>query len=130
LISPRALELDGRFRDAVADDLDLPSALVVVNDAASSSVPDGEKYALLSSWDSVLGLDLERTARQELGASSEIEALMAERDAAASTSSAGTPGRTARNAASCASRTTAWTSPTWESARPTATVLVRSEQYR
>jgi cysteinyl-tRNA synthetase len=66
----------------VADDLDMPRALVVVNEAASSDLPGGEKYALLSSWDAVLGLDLEREALQEWQPSEEIRSLVSERDEA------------------------------------------------
>src|SRR5438874_3886015 len=62
--SDAALALDRKFRDAVADDLNMPAALVVVSEVERSQIPDGEKYALLASWDSVLGLDLERTAHE------------------------------------------------------------------
>jgi len=80
--SDAAKDLDARFRGAVADDLDMPRALVVVNEAASSDLPGGEKYALLSSWDAVLGLDLEREALQEWQPSEEIRSLVSERDEA------------------------------------------------
>ncbi len=63
-LSEQAQAFDRRFRDAVADDLDMPQALVVVNEVvASGAVAGGEKYALLAAWDSVLGLDLDRLAR-------------------------------------------------------------------
>ena len=81
-LSDAAKDLDARFRGAVADDLDMPRALVVVNEAASSELPGGEKYALLSSWDAVLGLDLEREALQEWQPSEEIRSLVSERDEA------------------------------------------------
>jgi cysteinyl-tRNA synthetase len=81
-LSDLANDLDARFRGAVADDLDMPRALVVVNQAASSELPSGEKYALLSSWDAVLGLDLEREALQGWQPSEEINSLVAERDTA------------------------------------------------
>ena len=45
-------------------------------------MPDGEKYALLASWDAVLGLDLEREATSGWMPSDEMLALVAERDAA------------------------------------------------
>ena len=52
---------DARFREAVADDLGLPAAVVIVNELdRATDDPRGEKYALLASWDRVLGLDLER----------------------------------------------------------------------
>ncbi len=82
-LSPAAAELDRRFREAVADDLDLPAALRVLNEAVSATaVTAGEKYGLLSSWDAVLGLDLEREAREAWEPSPEVLRLLAERDAA------------------------------------------------
>jgi cysteinyl-tRNA synthetase len=81
--SDAARSFDARFREAIADDLDLPAAVVVVNELVSSSaVPGGERYALLRSWDSVLGLDLEREATSGWAPSEEVLALVAERDAA------------------------------------------------
>jgi len=94
--APAAAELgdaarafDERFRDAIGTDLDLPAAVVVANELASSPlVPDGEKYALLAGrpdglgWDSVLGLDLEREARSAWEPTDEMRASMAERDTA------------------------------------------------
>jgi cysteinyl-tRNA synthetase len=80
--SPPADELDRRFREAVADDLDLPSALVVLNEAVSTGIPDGDKYGLLSAWDAVLGLDLERLAQKGFEFPPDIQGLIADRDAA------------------------------------------------
>ncbi len=88
--APAATELtatstgfDRRFRGAVADDLDMPSAVKVVNELVSSDqATDNEKYALLASWDQVLGLDLEREARAGWEPTDEMRTLMAERDAA------------------------------------------------
>ena len=72
---------DRRFRDAVAADLDLPAALVVMNEAiGSSSLPPGEKHALLSTWDHVLGLDLDRLVREEWEPSAEVMELVRRRD--------------------------------------------------
>jgi cysteinyl-tRNA synthetase len=82
-LSSVAKAFDERFRDAVADDLDMPRALVILNELASSqAVPDPEKYSLVSSWDRVLGLDAERDARARWQPSDEVAALVAERDAA------------------------------------------------
>jgi cysteinyl-tRNA synthetase len=78
-----AKTFDERFRDAVGDDLDMPRALVILNELASSqAVPDPEKYSLVSSWDQVLGLDAERDARAGWQPSDEVAALVAERDTA------------------------------------------------
>src|SRR6266508_4180120 len=78
-----AKAFDERFRDAVADDLDMPRALVILNELASSrAVHDSEKYSLVSSWDQVLGLDAERDARAGWQPTDEVAALVGERDAA------------------------------------------------
>jgi cysteinyl-tRNA synthetase len=76
-------DFDARFREAVASDLDLPTAVRVVNDLDhSTDVPPGEKRALFASWDHVLGLDLEREARAGWEPTEEIQRLVAERDGA------------------------------------------------
>jgi len=80
--SARADELDRRFRDAVADDLNLPQALVVLDEAAGADLADGEKHALLASWDRVLGLDLERGAAEGADLPQEVQDLARERDQA------------------------------------------------
>src|SRR5436189_182511 len=55
---------DRRFREALSNDLDMPTAVKIVNELVSTpDVPGGQKYALLASWDTVLGLDLERVAK-------------------------------------------------------------------
>jgi cysteinyl-tRNA synthetase len=81
-LSPEGKEHDRRFRDAVADDLDLPEAVRVLNQTVHGGLPDGEKYALLASWDHVLGLDLERMAREGFDVPPDVQALVEERDAA------------------------------------------------
>jgi cysteinyl-tRNA synthetase len=81
-LSPEGRDLDRRFRDAVGDDLDLPDALVVLNETVTSAIGAGEKYGLLSGWDAVLGLDLERLAREGYEVPPDVEALVSERDEA------------------------------------------------
>jgi cysteinyl-tRNA synthetase len=81
-LSNEAEAFDVRFRAAVADDLDMPRALVVLNEAASSPIADAEKSRLLSAWDAVLGLDLGRDAREAWEPTEEMRRLVAERDAA------------------------------------------------
>ena len=110
--APAAAELgdaakgfDARFREALATDLDLPSAVVIVNElVASTDVLDGEKYALLAAWDHVLGLDLEREARSVWEPTDEMQALMAERDAARAAKDF------AHGGCDCATRWTRWAS--------------------
>jgi cysteinyl-tRNA synthetase len=80
--SEAARSLDARFREAVADDLDLPRALVVLNETVTAPVPDAEKVDLMTSWDHVLGLDLGRLAREAFEPSQDALALIAERDEA------------------------------------------------
>ena len=82
-LAQEAKAFDARFKEAVAADLDMPAAVVIVNDLVSSpDVADGEKYALLAAWDHVLGLDLEREALSDWEPSHEMRALMSDRDAA------------------------------------------------
>jgi len=81
-LSPEALDLDRRFREAVADDLDMPRALVVLNETLTAPVAASERFALLSSWDQVLALDLERDAREGWKPTEQMRALVAERDSA------------------------------------------------
>ncbi|MGH2539810.1 MAG: cysteine--tRNA ligase [Actinomycetota bacterium] len=74
---------DARFRAAVEADLDMPAALVVVNElVGAAGVPQTERYALLASWDAVLGLDLEREAMSDWKPSAEMVAKVAARDTA------------------------------------------------
>jgi cysteinyl-tRNA synthetase len=68
---------EARFRAALADDLDIPSAMALVAELVHSEVPPGDKAALLRSWDRVLGLDLDRAPSDQPlpeGASSLLEA--------------------------------------------------------
>jgi cysteinyl-tRNA synthetase len=81
-LSHEGRDLDRRFRDAVSDDLDFPDALVVLNETVTSAIGPGEKYGLLSAWDTVLGLDLERLAREGYEVPPDVEALVAEREEA------------------------------------------------
>ena len=80
-LGPAAKAFDERFRAALAGDLHLPGAVVIVNDLDHDpSVSDGERYTLLASWDGVLGLDLEREARSDWSPSAEMMTLMTQRD--------------------------------------------------
>jgi cysteinyl-tRNA synthetase len=82
-LGDEATAVDARFREALADDLSMPSAVVVVNElVTSTTVPEDEKYRLLVGWDAVLGLDLEREAIAGWEPTDEMRASMAERDAA------------------------------------------------
>jgi cysteinyl-tRNA synthetase len=74
---------DRRFRDAVADDLDMPQALVVLGEAVSSPGLTGpDKYGLLAGWDRILGLDLDRLALESWQPSDRMLELVQRRDEA------------------------------------------------
>jgi len=51
---------EARFRAAIADDLDLPSVMALVAELTRVYMPPQLKARLLTSWDRVLGLDLDR----------------------------------------------------------------------
>jgi cysteinyl-tRNA synthetase len=57
---------DARFKAAISNDLDLPSAMALVAELTRAPVPPPVKGALLRSWDRVLGLDLDRMPAQSL----------------------------------------------------------------
>jgi len=60
---------EGRFRQAIADDLDLPAAMALVAEVGRAELAGGVKSRLLLDFDRVLGLDLGReTAAHELPA--------------------------------------------------------------
>jgi cysteinyl-tRNA synthetase len=80
--SAAASDLDAAFRASVAGDLDMPGAVRVLNETVSASISDADKYALISSWDSVLGLDLERAAKAGWEPSEDVTALVRARDEA------------------------------------------------
>src|SRR5690349_3373109 len=72
---------DARFREAIADDLDLPRAMALVAELARSSLAPPARAATLLAWDRVLGLDLDRP-RAELGLPPGAAELIAERERA------------------------------------------------
>jgi cysteinyl-tRNA synthetase len=72
---------DSRFRAAIADDLDLPSAMALVAELGRSSVAPRTKSALLLAWDEVLGLDLRRKSVERTLPAGAAE-LLAEREKA------------------------------------------------
>ncbi len=58
-------DFDTRFREALADDLDLPAAMALVSELAHSDLAAGARAALLTEWDRVLGLELMRAPLEE-----------------------------------------------------------------
>jgi cysteinyl-tRNA synthetase len=78
-----AAALRARFREAIGDDLNAPRALAVVWEAVRSDRIGGrEKHALLCEWDEVLALGLAEAQAPVQESDAEIDALVAERDAA------------------------------------------------
>ena len=70
-------EWEARFKTAIADDLDLPAVMALVAELTHAPLPPQLKATLLTSWDRVLGLDLDRSVpTQSLpgGASQLLEA--------------------------------------------------------
>jgi cysteinyl-tRNA synthetase len=53
-------DFEDRFREAIADDLDLPRAMALVPALMRSDLAPGARARLLLDWDRVLGLDLGR----------------------------------------------------------------------
>jgi len=76
-------DADRRLRDAVSDDLDMPRALVILNEVVSTDgIRPGERFELLRSWDQVLALDLDRLARHGDDLPAEVQDLVRRRDEA------------------------------------------------
>jgi cysteinyl-tRNA synthetase len=82
-LTAAAAGFDARLREALAKDLHMPGVVAIVNELdRSPDVTPGEKYALLASWDHVLGLDIERAAQRGWEPTDAMRELMAQRDAA------------------------------------------------
>ncbi|HVH62003.1 MAG TPA: cysteine--tRNA ligase [Candidatus Dormibacteraeota bacterium] len=60
--SDEAAVWEARFKEAIADDLDMPVVMALLADLTRAQMPGPTKAALLRSWDRVLGLDLDRAA--------------------------------------------------------------------
>ena len=89
-----AMGFDGRFREAIANDLHMPGAVAVVNELVSASaVSDAEKGTLLRSWDQVLGLELDREALERWEPTEEMLARVRARDQARASKDYGTSDR-------------------------------------
>ena len=58
-LSPAGQALHDRFTRAIDDDLDLPVALSVVHEIATSTLDNGEKRWLILDADRILGLGLD-----------------------------------------------------------------------
>jgi cysteinyl-tRNA synthetase len=84
-LSDAGRTLHQRFVDAIDDDLDLPTALVVVRETLRADLPADERRYLVLDADRVLGLDLDRVWDEPSGADAVpdgVQALADERAAA------------------------------------------------
>jgi len=78
-----AKAFDARFREAVGDDLDMPTSLKVLDDAVGTKdLSPADKRELFNAWDLVLALDLDRLTRENWQPSQEMEELVRRRDEA------------------------------------------------
>jgi cysteinyl-tRNA synthetase len=78
-----AKAFESRFREAVTDDLDMPRALVVLDEVmASPELGGAAKRDLVATWDRVLALDLDRLASDAWEPTDEMRDLVRRRDEA------------------------------------------------
>ncbi len=68
-----------RFRDAINQDLDMPSAISVLHDLLGSQLPPGQKLTVVEDFDRVLGLRLVEMGRELSRTTPEQQALLDER---------------------------------------------------
>jgi cysteinyl-tRNA synthetase len=61
--APGVGEFERRFRAAIGDDLDVPVTMALISELVRSDLAPAAKADLLSDWDRVLGLALERGAQ-------------------------------------------------------------------
>jgi cysteinyl-tRNA synthetase len=81
-LSDAGRALHQRLVDAIDDDLDLPTALVVVRETLRADLPDDERRWLALDADQVLGLDLDRIWDEPAGVDAvpaDVQALADER---------------------------------------------------
>src|SRR5207249_114234 len=75
--------IDARFREAVTEDLDMPRALVVLDQTVGSAeLSPRAKRELIAGWDRVLALDLDRLAVSTWEPTAEMQELVQRRDEA------------------------------------------------
>jgi len=75
-------EFEKKFIEAINNDIDTPTALTIVWELVKSNLPEGEKTATLYKFDRVLGLDLEKVAKEAAEVPSEIRKLVVQREEA------------------------------------------------
>ena len=75
-------EFEKKFVEYINNDLDVPAALTVVWDLVKSDIAPGEKAATLYKFDQVLGLDLEKVAKEAAEVPEEVKKLVEQREEA------------------------------------------------
>ena len=78
----QAREFQSRFAQALNDDLNTSQALAVVFDLLRSDLEDSQKLSRLIEWDQVLGLRLNKAARDLVSVPDTIQSLVDERELA------------------------------------------------
>ncbi len=71
-----------KFYSALADDLNTPQAVAVLQEVLASNLTDQDKLATVYKMDEVLGLDLKNLKNQILSLSAEEKALLSQREQA------------------------------------------------
>jgi len=73
-------ECEQKFSKAINNDMDMPTALSVVQHLVKSNCPAGAKLASLYKFDQVLGLDFEKVAAEAAKVPEEVKKLVDERE--------------------------------------------------
>ena len=81
-MSDERLDYQGRFASAINDDLNTPEALGVLNEMMKSDLPDAQKLSLVLDFNNVLGLGLDRAARDVVDVPEDVQLLVEDREAA------------------------------------------------
>jgi cysteinyl-tRNA synthetase len=71
-----------KFYSALADDLNTPQAVAVLQEVLASDLTDQDKLATIYQMDEVLGLDLKNLKNQILNLSAEVNDLLSQREQA------------------------------------------------
>lgn len=72
-------EFENKFLTAINNDLNLPQALSVLWEMIHSSLPSGEKSALILKFDKILGLDIKKYLCKKIKIPAAVKKLLAER---------------------------------------------------
>lgn len=75
-------EYEQRFLEAVNDDMNMPTALSIVQELVGSSYPPSAKLQSLYKFDQILGLDFEKVAKEARQVPLEVGKLVSEREEA------------------------------------------------